>query len=278
MASTAKTQEFFIGDLELRASVDLTKAGELGPSDSMGLMIECTVSMTTNEAKLQAGFPQRTYATAVTSRDLEIKGSLSEYTTTNLAMLYGDENAWSVALAASTGEGTTSTTVLADGTDLILQAGEGSDFAAGDFIYIRSALDATDVFAIEIASVNTDTLTLVYGVPREFAIDSIVVKSSAIVLGSADALPPMCIQVVGVMPLDGEPFIYDIWKATIAGTVEVTSSTDKFGTLPYTISPLTPATSEIDCDVYGTDAAKKAMLKKFIQGRLVKGFTAGAAC
>ena len=276
MASTAKTQEFFIGDLELRASTDLTKAGELGPDDSLGLMTECSVSMTTNEVKLQAGFPQRTYATAVTSRDLEITGSLSEYTVTNMAMLYGDEAAWVRSETATTAS--TDLTGVGAAASTTLTVTSETDFAAGDFIYIRSALDATDVFAAEIASTGASTIELTYALPREFGIGSMVYKGEAIILGSEDAIPPMTIQVVGVMPLDGEPFIYDIWKATIAGTVEVTTSTDNFGTLPYTISPLTPASGEIDCDVFGADAAKKAMLKKFIQGRLTKGYTAAGSC
>jgi len=276
MASTAKTQEFFIGDLELRASTDLTKAGELGPTDSMGLMTECSVAMTTNEVKLQAGFPQRTYATAVTSRDLEITGSLSEYTVTNMAMLYGDEQAWTRAETATSG--TTVTTGVTAAAATTLAVADESDFTVGDFIYIRAVADATDVFAAEVTATSATELTLSYAVPREFASGSIVTKGEAIILGSEDAIPPMTIQVVGVMPLDGEPFIYDIWKATIAGTVEVSTSTDNFGTLPYTISPLTPSTGEIDCDVYGADAAKKAMLKKFIQGRLTKGYTTAGSC
>ena len=276
MASKANTQEFFIGDLELRASTDLTKAGELGPSDSMGLMTECSVSMTTNEVKLQAGFPQRTYATAVTSRDLEITGSLSEYTVTNMAMLYGDEAAWTRAETAASAE-TVTTAITAAAATTITVASE-ADFTVGDFIYLRSATDATDVVALEVTATAATELTVAYAIPREFASGSIVIKSEAIILGSEDAIPPMTVQVVGIMPLDGEPFIYDIWKATIAGTVEVTTSTDNFGTLPYTISPLTPASGEIDCDVYGADAAKKAMLKKFIQGRLTKGYTAAGSC
>ncbi len=276
MASKANTQEFFIGDLELRASTDLTKAGELGPADSMGLMTECSVSMTTNEVKLQAGFPQRTYATAVTSRDLEITGSLSEYTVTNMAMLYGDESAWTRAESATSAE-TVTTGVTAAASTTIAVADE-TDFSVGDFIYLRSATDATDVVALAVTATAATELTVSYAIPREYATGSIVIKSEAIILGSEDAIPPMTVQVVGIMPLDGEPFIYDIWKATIAGTVEVTTSTDNFGTLPYTISPLTPASGEIDCDVYGSDAAKKAMLKKFIQGRLTKGYTAAGSC
>ncbi len=272
MASTANTQEFFIGDLELRASTTLTKAGELGPADSLGLMTECSVSMTTNEVKLEAGFPQRTYATAVTSRNLEITGSLSEYTITNMAMLYGDESAWTRSIAMSSSAQEALTAELTAASAAVTVADE-SGFAIGDFVYIRQLDDPTDVFACKVAGSAAGTITLEYSSPRSFAIGSTIVKAEAIILGSEDAIPPMCVQVVGVMPLDGEPFVYDIWKATISGTVEVTTSSDNFGSLPYTISPLTPAAAEIDCDVYGDDAAKKAMLKKFLQGRLTKGYT-----
>ena len=37
MANNAKTNDFFIGDLDIRVSSTLTKAGKLGPADSIGL-------------------------------------------------------------------------------------------------------------------------------------------------------------------------------------------------------------------------------------------------
>jgi len=276
MASKAKTQEFFIGDLDLRASADLTKAAELGPADSIGLMTECKVAMTTNEVKLEAGFPQRTYATAVTSRSLEITGSFAEYTAGNLALLYGDKESMLDAATATSAKTVTTAAVTAGDAELVVADVAG--FAAGDAIYIRSENDATDVFANTITAIDVPnlTITIAYAVPRDFAIGSVVNKGEAIILGSEDSIPPMTIQVVGVMPLDGEPFVYDIWKATISGTVEVSSSTDNFGNLAYTISPLAPAAQEIECDIYGTDVAKKAMIKKFVQGRLAKGFAAGS--
>jgi hypothetical protein len=276
MASKAKTQEFFIGDLDLRASADLTKAAELGPADSIGLMTECKVAMTTNEVKLEAGFPQRTYATAVTSRSLEITGSFAEYTVSNLALLYGDKEAMIDAATATSAKTTTTAATTAPAVDIVVADATG--FSAGDAIYIRDNDDATDVFANTVTAVDagTNTITIAYGVPRDFAAGSIVNKGEAIILGSEDSIPPMTIQVIGVMPLDGEPFIYDIWKATISGTVEVSSSTDNFGNLSYTISPLAPASQEIECDIYGTDPAKKAMIKKFVQGRLSKGFATGS--
>jgi len=271
MASQAQTQDFFIGDLDLRIQADLTKAGELGPSDSIGLMTECSVSMTTNEVKLQAGFPQRTYATAVTSRDLEITGSLSEYTVANMALLYGDKDALVRADTGMSAMATLTADFTAGGTTLTVDDETG--FSAGDFIYVRDASDATNVFSAEVVSVSASTIEVTYAISRPFMTGAKVIKGEAIVLGSEDNIPPMTVQVVGVMPLDGEPFIYDIWKATISGTVTVATSTDNFGTLPYTISPLTPSAKEIDCDAYGTDAAKKAMIKKFIQGRLTKNYS-----
>ncbi len=273
MASTAKTQEFFIGDLDLRASSDLTKAGELSPADGIGLMTDCTVSMTTNEVKLQAGFPQRTYATAVSSRDLVISGTFSEYTVTNFALLYGDKDAYLRSATATEADSTLGADSAAAATDLVLVASGGTGFAANDYIYIQSESDKNDVYVAQIASVSTDTLTLTYGIPRAYATGSRVVKTESIILGSETAIPPVTVQVVGFMPLDGEPFVYDIWKATVSGTVEVSNSTDAFGGLAYTITPLAPGQAEIDCDKFGTDPAKKAMLKKFVQGRLSKSVT-----
>ena len=100
MANTAKTQEFFIGDLDIRVSSDLTKAGKLGPLDTIGLLQDAKVMMTTNQAKLQAGFPQKTYATAVTSREMSIEGNLNEYSISNLALIYGDNAAVAAAETA----------------------------------------------------------------------------------------------------------------------------------------------------------------------------------
>lgn len=271
MASQAKTNDFFIGDLDLRVSVDLTKAAELTPADSIGLMTECTVSMTTNEVKLDAGFPQTTYASAVTGRALEIKGSLSEYSVSNLALLYGDKATMTEALTGTAASSNLTAAVIATDTDITVA--DASDFAPGDDIYIRAADDETDVYVAQIESIATNTITITYGLPRGFAVGDYVVKGEAIVLGSDDNIPPMTLQVVGVMPLDGEPFVYDIWKATISGTVDVSTSTDNFGALPFTITPLKPAVSEIDCGAFGADAVKKAVIKKYKQGRLMKGYS-----
>ena len=273
----AQSQEFYIGDLDLRLSTDLTKAGELSPVDSVGVMTECTLTMTTNETKLQAGFPQRTYASAVTSRDLEVSGSLSEYTVSNMAMLYGDAAAMVRAATATGAKSDITTAVVAAATDIVVT--DSSHFAADDYIYVYAAGDATDVYAAQVASVDngTNTITVTYGIPRAFAVGDFVVKGEAIILGADTAIPPMTVQVVGVMPLDGQPFVYDVWKATISGTVEVKTATDAFGTLPYTISPLTPSAQEITCGAYGADAAKQAVIKKFVQGRLTKGY-ASASC
>jgi len=152
MASTAKTQEFFIGDLDLRASMDLTKAGELGPEDSVGLVTDCKVAMTTNEVKMQAGFPQRTYATAVTSRDLEITGNMTEYTITNLALLYGDKEALQNAQTSQGASTTLTAAVSAGATDIVVA--DVTDYSAGDHIYIRKQNDPTDVFVVEVTAVD----------------------------------------------------------------------------------------------------------------------------
>jgi len=276
MASQSKTQDFFIGDLDLRLSFDLTKAGELSPAETVGLMTQCTVSMVTNEVKLNAGFPQRTYANAVASRDLTITGNLSEYTASNLAMLYGDKEAYLESLSATEAETTLSADVLAAATTLAVV--DSSDFAVGDVVYIVSADDSNDVYVANVSSLpDATSIEISYGLPRGFVSGSRVVKGQAIELGSADTVPPMTLQVLGIMPLDGEPFIYDIWKGTISGTVEVATSTDAFGSLAYTISPLTPSIKEIECGVFGDDAAKKAVVKHFKQGRLLKSLS-GTTC
>jgi hypothetical protein len=276
MASTAKTQEFFIGDLDLRVSADLTKAGELTVDNAIGLMTECTISMTTNEVKLNAGFPQRTYATAVSSRDLTITGQLSEYSVTNMAMLYGDKQAMIEAQTATAATATTTAAVAAG--DATVTVDDATNFTVGDNVMIRSHASTDDVFVIEITGITGDVLTLAYALPNDYAIGSQVTKSAVIELGSEEAIPPMTVQVVGVMPLDQAPFVYDIWKATISGTIEVSNSTDNFGTLPYTIAPLAPSAGEINCGVFGTDDVKKAMLRQFIQGRLSKGYTGTGSC
>jgi hypothetical protein len=276
MASTAKTQEFFIGDLDLRISADLTKAGELTTDNGIGLMTECSISMTTNEVNLDAGFPQRTYATAVSSRDLTITGSLSEYSIANLAMLYGDKQAFLASQSESPAK-TTLGTAATTGA-VTLSVADATDFAVGDNILIRSHASTDDVFTVEITAISANDITIAYGLIADYAAGSDITKVITIELGSEEAIPPVTVQVVGVMPLDQEPFVYDIWKATISGTVEVSNSTDNFGTLPYTISPLAPSANEISCGVFGADTVKQAMLRSFTQGRLVKGVKSGANC
>ena len=275
MANNAKTNDFFIGDLDIRVSGTLTKAGKLGPADSIGLLQDAKVTMATNQVKLQAGFPQRTYATAVTSRDMTIEGSLSEFSIANLAMIYGDTTAFADAATATPVKTTLSAGVIAAATALNVTTNTG--FAVNDPIMIYSADAASDAFVTVVtALVDTDELTIGVAVPRAFAAGAHVAKITEIKLGSSDNIPPLTIQVVGVMPLDGTPFVYDIWKGTISGTAEVAASTDNFGAMSFTLEPLQPTTKEIDCGVFGNDAVIKAVIKKFPMGRLGKTINASS--
>ena len=273
MANTSKTSEFFIGDLDIRVSTDLTKAGELGPDDSIGLLQDAKITMNTNEVKLKSGFPERTYASAVVSRDLVVAGSFNEYSISNLALVYGDNDALAAAVAATNHEGTLASAAVADAVTLTVQTGEGADFA-GKTVYVYRHDDPSDVFVTKCTTVSVDEITLDRGIPRDLAIGDHVAIVESVELGSEDNTQELTIQVVGTMPLDGTPFVYDIWKGTIAGSAEMSSSTQNFGALPFTIEPLQPAAHEIAADKFGVDAVKKAVISQYAQGRLSKNIPA----
>ncbi len=273
MANTSKSSEFFIGDLDIRISTDLTKAGELGPDDSIGLLQDAKITMSTNEVKLKSGFPERTYASAVVSRDLVVAGSFNEYSISNLALVYGDNDALAAALLATNHEGTLSSAGTASDTTLNVQTGEGADFA-GKTIYVYSHDNTSDVFVTKCTTVAVDEITIDQPLPRDLAIGDHVAVIQSVELGSEDNTKELTIQVVGTMPLDGTPFVYDIWKGTIAGSAEMSASTQAFGALPFTIEPLQPASHEIANDVFGADAVKKAVIAQYAQGRLSKNIPA----
>lgn len=269
MANTSQTSEFFIGDLDIRVSTDLTKAGELGPEHSIGLLQDSKVTMNTNQVKLQAGFPQRTYASVVTSRDLMVTGSLNEYSISNLALLYGDNDALAAAVSGAALKTTLDTATVA-GTTVALSVDSETGFVTGDTVYVYNNTDASDVYVAEVASVTAGEITITMATPRVFPVGAYVAKVQSIELGSSDNTKELTIQVVGVMPLDGSPFVYDIWKGTISGSAEVASSTQAFGALQFQIEPLQPAAQEIAAGKFGSSAVKKAIVSKFAQGRLAK--------
>jgi len=256
MANQAKTQEFFMGDLDIRVSSDLTKAGKLGPADTIGLLQDSKVAMTTNQAKLKAGFPQKTYATAVTSREMTVSGNLNEYSISNLAMIYGDNEALAAAISNTEASTTIATAGIVGDTDLTVADTTG--FTADDTIYVYDKFAPDNVMVMEVASVDAGNskISVSLPMPRETTTDFQVVKVVSIKLGSEDNVPPLTIQIVGVMPLDNTPFVYDIWKGTISGSAEVASSTQNFG---------------------APDAVTKQIIKKFPMGRLAKKFSA-AGC
>ena len=274
MANTSKTSEFFIGDLDIRVSTDLTKAGELGPDDSIGLLQDAKITMNTNEVKLKSGFPERTYASAVVSRDLSVAGSFNEYSISNLALVYGDNDALAAAVSATAASSTFTAIAAADQAVVEVQTGDGVDFAIGNTVYVYSHDNASDVFVAEIDSIAVDAITLKQNLPRALAIGDHIARIQTVELGSEDNTKELTVQVVGTMPLDGTPFVYDIWKGTISGSAEMSSSTQNFGALPFTIEPLQPAAYEIANDVYGSDAVKKAVIAQYAQGRLSKNIPA----
>jgi hypothetical protein len=272
MANTAKTAEFFIGDLDIRVSTDLTKAGELGPEHSIGLLQDAKVTMNTNQVKLQSGFPQRTYASVVTSRELTVAGSFNEYSISNLALMYGDNDALAKAILAS--PKSSDLTAVAATASSTLTVTLGTGFTAGDTVYVYSKANSSDVFVTSVVSLAVNVITIADPLPRGFAIGDMVSKVISVELGSSDNTKELTIQVVGTMPLDGTPFVYDIWKGVISGSAEVAASTQNFGALAFQIDPLQPTASEIAAGKYGITAVKKAVVAQYAQGRLTKNIVA----
>ena len=237
----ARTNKFSIGTAELRVG-PLAEAMRLKSIHSIGLVDTVNFEFTLNSVHLLQGFPQKRVATAVTSEEGSITGTLREYSRRNLSLLFG-----AGFLAAATDVATTlSADAAADATSLSVDSEAG--FEAGDLVVIYSLGSPGLVTVARVASTALGTITLDTNTPtlHAYVTGSVVFKSGSVPIGGIDDTKYFACQIIQKQRGSGRPMVAEFWKASVDQGGSIGNSADDFASTDLNITLVEPLTSEYE--------------------------------
>lgn len=237
--------KFLIGTSELRIGPQ-TQANMLDTSDSVGVIDDATLTIGVTSVDLKALFPRQIVATAIVEQAASVAATMREYSRKNLNVMLGG----SVSDTAPTDVATTlATTASAGASTLVLTDATG--FAAGDLAVVYPDGFPEQVSVVEIASIATETLTLVTGQTTQHAYNVStgtihVFKAQPIAIGSLERTNYFSMMLVNQDNRSGRPGIASFWKCAISGNVDIANNANDFASSKMDFKVLRPALAEFD--------------------------------
>lgn len=241
----ASTSRFFISQAEVRIG-PLTSAMALTQAHSVGLLNSATVTFNIESVDLEAGLPRKLFDTQVISQLGSVSMEMREYSRRNMQMLLG----YSPDAYVSRVETTLAAPVTkATGTSIVVQAGDGADFAEGDLvgIYPASAVNQANLTYAEVTGVATDTLSLgPYTLPLlfDYAANDKVFKATPVAIGANSTTQYFSVQVLG-SDRRGLPVGFIFWKCAMSSGLEVGFNSDDFNSNSGELKILSPSAADL---------------------------------
>jgi hypothetical protein len=218
-----------IGSVEVRVG-PLSSAGKLTQANSLGVVDSFTFEGTINSVSYNALFPSKQIATAIIENLSKATLTYGESSARNLNLHFGNGLVASVAANATT---------LA------------STIAPGETYMIYPEGHPELMSLVQVASVSTDTVTVVTGQSLPVAYDLTtypvvnVIKSQAVGFGAASYTQYFTVDAIKVGFTDGKPRVWRIWKASIGGTASIASSRTDFARPSMELSILAPDVKDV---------------------------------
>lgn len=246
LGSAVDSAQLDIGSVEVRVGA-LSSAGKLTQAHSLGVVDSFTFEGTINSVSYNALFPSKQIATAIIENLSKATLTYGENSVRNLNLHFGNGLVASVVANATT----LATTTAAAATSFTVATGTGSTIAAGETYMIYPAGHPELMSLVQVASISTDTVTVVTGQSLPVAYDLTVypvvhvVKSQAVGFGAASYTQYFTVDAIKVGFTDGKPRVWRIWKASIGGTASIASSRTDFARPSMELSILAPDVKDV---------------------------------
>jgi hypothetical protein len=240
MPGTANTTQFLLSTATVMIGPQAS-AVFLNPAEhGLGLVKNVQAQVDLGFTDLTQGVQNQTVMSINTKADTKITAEVFEYTAQNL--IYGaclDGNGFTsptqtVFALASAAVGTSPDTIT-------LTTGMGSHWAAGDYIVLQDTTTPDRTHVGKVASVASDTLTLV----AEFALETTAswpastttaFQVQAIGIGALPTQPMFSCKIVGLLP-DGSPATLVFPKVKLTKGINLSFQTNNFSNMPFEFTP-----------------------------------------
>ena len=246
------TKKFEIGPQELRVS-PLASAGIQTQGFSVGAIDSTSIEQTINSVDMQAGFPQQPVDTAITSYSYQLTAVLKEQSRRNLNILFGNGvNAYDTTDVHGVVD---TASAIADGaTSITMVTGFTGSLAHGDTVTIYEVANPSNVNVCVVDTFSSGAITLLATTPikgpdgatHAFNAGAAVnLYKNLVVAGGAISGPVyFAVRLVSLDRGTGRPKVYDLWKATLAGSSTLTRNVTEWSTPNLVLKLLKPTLAD----------------------------------
>ncbi len=228
MAGEAKTTNFMLGT----ATVMFGPAADvfdLIPEDhGVGLTKNVSVTAEPSFTDLTQGVKNSNVYSVMTGNIVRAAFECYEYTAQNMFYAQGLDGSTYVA---PTGATTLASAVLAADTTIDVEAGDGANFTAGNYIVIEDG-DKDKVYVRTVVSVAIDVITVDTALPNAIPAGNVVRAGALIEIGSKQDQPFLGCKIVGTTA-ENEIISLIFPKVRVTAGFNLQFSSDDFQNMPF---------------------------------------------
>lgn len=230
MAGEAKTNAFMLGTATLMLGPQSELFDLNVDEHSVGMAKNVTMKSSPGFTELTQGVKNTLVYSVMTSNKVTVDAEVYEYTGKNLAYSVGLDGS---AIAPTTAVGQVGTEYTT-GVSLILEAGDGTNFAVNDWISVQVGAD-DQVFVRKVSAKATDTLTIDSALPITIPVGATVKKLNIIGVGSKADQPFLSAKIVGTIA-DGSEIAILIPKVRITSGASLAFKNDGYDNIPMQLA------------------------------------------
>lgn len=259
MAGEAKTNKFVIGEATVMIGPMATVFDLMPTTHSLGLVKNFAVQVETGNVELTQGIENVPIFSIQNQFNTSGSFEVYEYTARNLAYGLGlDASGAAYDEPASSGPYTLNTAISTSTTAVVLTAGQGTTWVAGDWCILQQNED--QVFAAKVASKSTDTLTLDRAVPGTsvtFATATTRIWRAKGIGASGGNTNFLGMKVSVTMPDVAKPAVLLFPKVRITRGFNMSIGTSDFSNLPFEFTPYPLVSTDALFSSFGTNEVFK---------------------
>lgn len=248
---TALTDNFMLGTASVMVGPQ-DQLYDLNPTDhGLGLVKNFTITSAPTYTTLTQGVKNTNVASVMTANAVSATMEAYEYTSKNIATGLGLENSGFEPITTSTTVSTATTgTPMAPDDEIAVVSATG--IIAGDNIMINLGND--NVIIRKVASVATNTLTVVPGIEVVIPIGAVVSEVNMVPIGSLEDQPYLSAKVVGQLQ-NGQVVVLLIPKLRISAGFTLGFVTSDFSNMPFEFTLFNQVPTDPFYTDFGTDQA-----------------------
>lgn len=228
MPGLAITDNFMLGTAELMVGAQADLLNFTPSTHGLGLVKNVAVTADPAFTELTQGTTNDLVASIKTNNTVGVTAEVYEYTAQNVAHGLGLSGTYTTNTVNSLVDVTVSSGVTFD-----VSTGDGTNFAADDYVFLKTGTADEDLIVRKVVSIAVDTITVNAAFTTSVPVGSVVSVVHALDIGSKDAQPYLALAIQGELVNTGEMAMFQFGKVRVTKGFNFSFVTDNFSNMPF---------------------------------------------